>query len=280
MNDFVLNDGRGRKPDLREVEMAFDLFVPPVGGAYATRKMRNVRDGYARGWGLQCGRFRESIREDPLYQEASRLALGRSVVSEDNRMNLYLILKYFLPFVPFGHIVEFGSYKGGNALFMAYVVDRLYPGRTVFSLDTFSGMPETESAIDAHSAGDFQDVDVLELREFAEQQGVRNVEFIKGLFQETAPSVLARLGNIVLAHIDCDIYSAVAFSYDLVKGYMVPGGYLVFDDATTSSCLGATEAVEELVIRRDRFHSEQIFPQFVFRAPGNLSSVTQTSSLV
>ncbi len=183
-------------------------------------------------------------------------------------MNIFLILKYFLPYIPFGHIVEFGSYKGGNALFMAYVVDQLYPGRKVFALDTFAGMPATESAIDAHGAGDFQDVDLQELREFADREGLRNVEFIKGLFQETGPSAVDKIGRIVLAHIDCDIYSAVAFSYDLVKPFMVPGGYLVFDDATTSSCLGATEAVEELVIRRDRMHSEQIFPQFVFRSHG------------
>ena len=47
---------------------------------------------------------------------------------------------------------------------------------------------------------------------------------------------------------------------------MVPGGYLVFDDATVSSCIGATEAVESLVVRRDGLNSEQIFPHFVFRA--------------
>ena len=255
------------KPDLREMEMVFKLFVPDFGGSYATRKSRNVRDGYARGWGLQCGKHSRCHSGRWLYQEACSLAMGRTIVSEDNRMNIYLILKYFLPYIPFGHIVEFGSYKGGNALFMAYVVNRLYPGRKVFALDTFSGMPETESAIDAHIAGDFQDVDLLELREFAEREGVRNVEFIKGLFQQTGPAALANLGSIVLAHIDCDIYSAVAFSYDIVRNYMVSGGYIVFDDATTSSCLGATEAVEELVIRRDGLHSEQIFPQFVFRSP-------------
>jgi hypothetical protein len=46
---------------------------------------------------------------------------------------------------------------------------------------------------------------------------------------------------------------------------MDEGGYWVFDDGHISSCLGATEAIEELVIRRDRRHSEQIFPHFVFR---------------
>jgi len=49
---------------------------------------------------------------------------------------------------------------------------------------------------------------------------------------------------------------------------MVPGGYIVFDDATTSSCIGATAVVEDDVIRRDGLNSEQIFPHFVFRAHG------------
>jgi hypothetical protein len=64
-----------------------------------------------------------------------------------------------------------------------------------------------------------------------------------------------------------DIHAAVAAAYEAVRGAMVPGGYLVFDDATVSSCLGATEVVETLAIRRDGLSSEQIYPHFVFRAP-------------
>jgi len=48
---------------------------------------------------------------------------------------------------------------------------------------------------------------------------------------------------------------------------MVPGGYIVLDDALFSSCLGATEVVEDLMIRRDGLNSEQIYPHYVFRAP-------------
>jgi hypothetical protein len=47
---------------------------------------------------------------------------------------------------------------------------------------------------------------------------------------------------------------------------MANGGYVAFDDAHTSSCLGATEAVEDLVIRGDGLNCEQIWPHFVFRA--------------
>lgn len=233
------------------------------------RKGRNITDGYTRGWGLQFGDLRQKVREDKLYQEAARFASGRSVISEDNRMNIFLIIRNYLKLVPFGHLVEFGSYKGGNALFMAYCAARLYPGVQVYAFDTFSGMPETDAGIDAHNAGDFADVDLAELAEFSRKNGFGNITFVKGVFEQTAPGMLPQIENIALAHIDCDIYSAVAYSYDAARRYMVEGGYLVFDDAVYSSCLGATEAVEELAIRRDGLNCEQIFPQFVFRAPAS-----------
>jgi hypothetical protein len=70
---------------------------------------------------------------------------------------------------------------------------------------------------------------------------------------------------VLLAHIDCDVYASVAFAWDAVKPCMASGGYVVFDDAHVSSCLGATEAVENLPIRRDGLNCEQIWPHFVFR---------------
>lgn len=228
------------------------------------RKGRNINDGYARGWGLQFGDLKQKILNDPLYQSALKLIQGRSILSEDNRMNLFLIMKYFLPKITEGDIIEFGSYKGGNAIFMASIASKLYPNVKVYALDTFAGMPETDKSIDAHSKGNFADVDFAELKAYA--QKFENLHFVPGLFEETAPEVLKRVKSLSLVHIDCDIYSAVKYSYECTKPYMVPGGYWVFDDATYSSCIGATEVVEDFVIRRDQLNSEQIFPHFVFRA--------------
>lgn len=234
----------------------------------ATRAGRSVRDGYARGWGLQFNNLRARILEDPLYRDASVLAEGRSVMGEGNRLNLYLILRYFLaPYASDAHIVEFGAYRGGNAMFMAHVVKALYPGMRVFALDTYEGMPATDRSVDAHGQGDFGDASLDELEAARRARGLDNLEFVKGLFEDSAPRLLQSIGRVALAHIDCDIYSAVAFAYEATRPFMVPGGYIVFDDATTASCIGATEAVESLVIRRDGLNSEQIYPQFVFRAP-------------
>jgi predicted O-methyltransferase YrrM len=234
--------------------------------AKGLRKGRNVYEGYQRGWGLQFGDLREKIVADPLYQEAMTFATGRTIMMEFNRMNIFLIMRFYLQNIERGHIVEFGSYLGGNAIFMAYVAQKLYPGMKVFALDTFEGMPATDRNVDAHSKGDFSGVDLDELRAFAAKSGLTNLEFVKGYFEDTAPGVLAKAGKIALAHIDCDILPSVRYSYEAVKPHMAEGGYIVLDDATMSSCIGATEAVEDLVIRRDGLNSEQIYPHFVFRA--------------
>jgi predicted O-methyltransferase YrrM len=184
-------------------------------------------------------------------------------------MNLFLIMRFFLRNAEPGHIIEFGSYKGGNAIFMAYLASQLHPAVRVYALDSFVGMPAVDKGVDAHNEADFHDVDLEEVREYVEQIGLNNIEFVKGLFEETAGSVLEKAHRIALAHIDCDILSSVKFAYETVKPYMCHGGYLVFDDANTSSCIGATEAVEDFVIRRDGMNSEQIYPHFVFRRLDN-----------
>lgn len=231
---------------------------------------RNTADGYARGWGLQFSDLMKKVADDPVYQEAVRVSQGRSVVAELNRMNLFLLMRFYLPRLAPGNIIEFGTYRGGNALFMAAVVRALGRDTRIFALDTFAGMPDTDKAVDAHSRGDFGDVNLDELEAIRQRAGLDNLQFVKGLFEDTAPALLEQAGPIALAHIDCDIYSAVRFSYECVKPHMVPMGYLVFDDATTSSCIGATEVVEDILIRRDGLNSEQVFPHFVFRAPAHV----------
>ena len=236
------------------------------------RNGRNLREGYARGWGIQFGGLADQAVRDPLYREAVALARGRTVVAEENRINLFLILKFHLAEIPPGAIVEFGAYRGGSALFMAHVARALLPGTRVYSLDTFEGMPQPDPAVDSHGRGDLASPELAELREYAARQGLDNLEFVPGLFQDTAPALLARVGNVSLVHVDCDIRSSVAYAYDVSRPYLVDGAYVVFDDALYSSCLGATEAVESLVIRRDALNSEQVYPHFVFRVFKTLRS--------
>jgi hypothetical protein len=234
------------------------------------RKGRSVRDGYARGWGLEFGELGKSLRVDPTYQEAMALAEGRTIQTEECRLNLFLIAKYFLPKLAQtaqgGAIVEFGSYRGGSAIFLAAVCRSLGLNVKVYGLDTFGGMPPVDKAVDAHNEGDFAGVDLAELRAYVSSCGLDDfLEFVPGFFEDTAPGLLGRAAPTLLAHIDCDVYTSVAYAWEAIKPHMAAGGYVAFDDAHMSSCLGATEAVEDLVIRRDGLNCEQIWPHFVFR---------------
>ncbi|HYC05820.1 MAG TPA: TylF/MycF/NovP-related O-methyltransferase [Azospirillaceae bacterium] len=233
----------------------------------APRKGRVVRDGYARGWGIQHGGLDETIRWDPVFRSAMAATRPYSLLDDVKLMNLYLLVRFYLPRLQHGHIVEFGSYRGGSAMFMALLAKHYLPGVRVWGLDTFEGMPATDHDLDAHRGGSLSETSLEAAQAAAAKLGLDNLTFVKGLFQDTADAVLAEAGTVALAHIDCDIADAVLYSWQRVKPVMVPGGYVIFDDATDSSCIGATEVVEETVVRQDGLNSEQIWPHFVFRYP-------------
>ena len=69
-------------------------------------------------------------------------------------MNIFSIIKLNLSHVrDVGHIVEFGSLRGGSAIFLAHAAKHLLPGTQIISFDTFSGFPATEPEVDAYAAG-------------------------------------------------------------------------------------------------------------------------------
>ena len=242
-----------------------DLPAPNVEDSI--RKGRNLYEGYQRGVGLAFANLGARITVDPDFYRARALAGNRTIVGDVNLWNIFLLIKFFLPRLPFGHIVEFGSYKGGSAIFMAALAEKFLPGVQAIGFDTFSGMPATDRAVDAHRAGGFSDVDLIELRRYVDWAGLRNLTFVQGYFEETAAAALRQQGGVALCHIDCDIRSAVECAYNTTKPYMVPGGYWVFDDPLVADCLGAAEAVEDLLIKRDGLNSEQLYPHYVFREP-------------
>lgn len=228
------------------------------------RKGRNPYQGYQRGWGLEFGDLKQKILADPLYIEGFKLSRNASIVAHTKQMNIFLIIKYFLSKIPFGHIIEYGSYACGNAIFMATIAREIDANIKVYALDSFEGMPASDWDIDYHTAGDFGDVDLNEIKSYVKKIGLTNIEFVKGYFEDTE-YILKQIKNISLAHIDCDIYSSVKFSYESVMPYVVNEGYIIFDDPLASSCLGANEVVEEIVIRQDGLNSEQVYPHHVFR---------------
>ena len=227
---------------------------------------RNITAGYARGWGLEYGGVGEFVAADPVYRESVGMARSRSLLLEHKLMNLFLIMKYGARDDE-GDFVEFGSYRGGSAIFMANVARRLGLKGTVYALDTYEGMPDTNDELDLHFAGNFSDTNLDDLKSCIRELGLTNIEPVKGLFSDTAPGVLRRIRSIRLAHIDCDIHDAVRYCLDAVMPKMSQSsGYVVLDDPLHGSCLGAMQAVEEWIIDT-KLHAEQAYPHLVYRYP-------------
>lgn len=237
----------------------------PVPMADEIRGGRSVHDGYQRGCGLAHSNMPEAIEGEPLYAAAVEASGGWSIMAGAKRMDLFLILTRFLGRLDCQDVIEFGSYRGGNALFMAWILRELYPQAKVYACDTYAGMPQTDLTRDAHYAGDFADTSLADLEARRDALGLTNLILVRGRFEETFPAVAASGATFGLAHIDCDIYSAVKYAQEEVWPHMIKGGYVIYDDADAPTCIGATEAVEEMIMTR-RIHAEQVWPHWVFRA--------------
>lgn len=231
---------------------------------------RAIRLGHLRGWGIEYGSLKDEISRQPEFVEAMALARTRgSLLTPAKLMNLYLLLRYGLPQLEQGDIVEFGSYRGGSAIFMASLLRAFGSHARVYALDTYAGMPETDALRDLHRKGDFIDTSLEEFRaEVARQQLGAWVEPVQGVFDATFDALMQRSGGrIAIAHIDCDIYEGVRYAINASKPHMVPDGYMVFDDPLHGSCLGAMQAIEETLLHEDRLFAEQMYPHPVYRYP-------------
>jgi predicted O-methyltransferase YrrM len=222
---------------------------------------RNVAQGSARGWGLHHSDIGQEVSNHPLYQLAYERAKNRTLVNEERLKNFFLIIRDGLRDLESKNVIEFGTYKGGTAIFMATLMKELYPEAKFYALDSYEGMPETDSSIDMHGKGDFGDADAGELQKAADEFGLDNLVVVKGFFEDSFPTLSGKYG---LCHIDCDIIDGVRYAQKAVWQHMVPGGYLIYDDANAPSCIGATQAMEEMIIDR-RIFSEQAWPHYVFR---------------
>lgn len=229
---------------------------------------RCVYDGYQRGAALKYGKLADAVWNDPVFRKARAAGLRapvRTMLLEERMMNLFLIVKFFLRDLASRNIVEFGTYRGGGAIFLAMLLREFYPEARVYALDTFEGMPPIEKGLDLPPPDDFAATNLAIIDRTVKELGLTNIEFIKGLIQDTAPDVYARAGSVGLAHIDVVLHSAVVYAQDSVWNVMTPGGYIVYDDAIEPTCPGATQAVEELVRGRNA-SAEQVWPHMIFRA--------------
>lgn len=129
------------------------------------------------------------------------------------------LLKFALSRAPAaGLVVEFGVEKGASLRHLASLTQR-----TVHGFDSFEGLPGDWGGT-KEAAGAFT------LRgKLPKMPG--NAKLHVGWFDQTLPGFLAETPeNCALIHVDCDIYISTVVIFEQLRGRIVPGTVIVFDE--------------------------------------------------
>lgn len=164
----------------------------------------------------------------------------KTIIGQDRLIVLQSVAEYCQS-IP-GHYAEFGVFYGGSL----DLIRKAAPGKAVFGIDSFEGLPEPNHPADTHKRGDFK---VLELSDVVKQFINTNVELFIGF----SPEVFKQLPDVQYAfvHVDVDLYRSVKDAIDYFFPRLSPEGIMVFDDYGFDSCKGAKVACDEFVHRDD-----------------------------
>ena len=131
----------------------------------------------------------------------------------------FKLLSYALRNVPEdGLYFEFGVYKGESINYIAGIKS----DKTIYGFDSFEGLPESWTA--NHQKGHFKLPALPKVR--------KNVELVKGWFDETIPAFRQKHGDFKVAfiHADSDLYSSTKTMFNLLKDNITTGTIVVFDE--------------------------------------------------
>jgi hypothetical protein len=138
-----------------------------------------------------------------------------------------------------GDIVECGVWKGGYSIFLSH----LFSDKNIWVCDSFEGFQPLDNAkYDfkgerhtpqfSHGACGPLGISLEEVKNNFTLYGLGNdprIKYLKGFVKDTLPT--SGIEKISLLRVDVDAYSATLEVLDELYDKVVPGGYIVFDDA-------------------------------------------------
>jgi len=121
-----------------------------------------------------------------------------------------------------GDWAEFGVFTGSTLRFLSERAEN----RIIHGFDSFEGLPENWGNIAGMTKGTF----ALTKEQVGAIQWPANASIHKGWFKDTVPEFAKTAGPLAFVHIDSDVYSSASTVLTGLKGNIVKGTVLVFDE--------------------------------------------------
>ena len=162
-----------------------------------------------------------------------------------------------------GGLVECGVAQGGSALLIALVNQKFGDGtRRLWLFDSYEGLPEpTQEDFKNGKTGEhvrplpkgscLGTIEEVSRLLFDQHKLVRrDIELVKGWFQDTLPKTRGDVGPIALLRLDGDWYESTKVCFDMMFDQVSEGGFVILDDYFT--CYGCKRATDEFLAARGK----------------------------
>ena len=160
-----------------------------------------------------------------------------------------------------GNIMEFGIWKGSTSILLGgwYNISRPFSHKKIILFDTFRGITDA-------SQHDKQKEDSNGLYKGISKEGFQNLikernldnlyEIVEGNVCETVKSYFENcsLKSVSFVIFDMDVYKPTSEAIKYVLPNLVPGGKIIFDEATDGNWLGETKALNELITMAEKLN--------------------------
>ncbi len=155
--------------------------------------------------------------------------------------NLMFAVQYVVGAGVGGDIAEFGCMTGRTANVISAAMSSFRAGRKLHLFDSFEGLPDTASPVDASSThvqdGTWRPGTCKGISADALRKKCRNflsddqILIYKGWYSETV-SKIAPETRFSMVHVDCDLYQSTIDSLDYIfsRKMISPGAIILFDD--------------------------------------------------
>jgi hypothetical protein len=169
---------------------------------------------------------------------------GESMVGVPRLLNIRKLLGIVVRNEVPGDFLEAGVWRGGASIYARRVLNDLGAnGRKVWVCDSFQGLPKAshpEDWIDYHGLTQLE-VPLEEVEgNFAKYGLLENVEFVKGWFKDTLPTIAPKITLAVL-RLDGDMWESTIDTLVPLYPRVSRGGFVIVDDYNLAPCARAVD---------------------------------------